>query len=69
MKKSKGYMIIAGLIAGFLFAAVVFTTGVFAAQENKNTEASKNVKEPTVVTSQKMTTDQKAKTALLKEMW
>jgi len=54
----------AGLMAGLLFAAVVFASGVFAAGESKNVEDNKNVKEPTVVTSQKMTTDQKAKTAL-----
>ncbi|MBF0557182.1 MAG: hypothetical protein HQL08_00210 [Nitrospirae bacterium] len=46
------------LIAGMLFAAVVSTGGVFAAEE------SKTAKEPTIVTSQKLTTDNKAKTAL-----
>lgn len=56
--------ILLGVIVGLFFAAVLFTTGVFAAEENKTIEQNKNVKEPTVVTSQKMTTDQKAKTAL-----
>jgi lipopolysaccharide export system protein LptA len=55
---------LSGVTAGLLFAAVVFATGVFAADETRNLEASKNIKEPTVVTSQKMTTDNKAKTAL-----
>ena len=50
--------IMVGLSAVILFAAFAFATGVYAIEENKA------VKEPTVVTSQKMTTDQKAKTAL-----
>ena len=41
-----------------LFAAAVSTGTVFAVEENRS------VKEPTIVTSQKMTTDNKAKTAL-----
>ncbi len=57
MKKNK-------VMAGLLFAALVFATGVFAAEENRSIEQSRNVKEPTVVTSQKMTTDSKAQTAL-----
>jgi lipopolysaccharide export system protein LptA len=72
MKKNKGLRInnfciqvlSPKIMAGLLFASVVFATGVFAAGENKNVEANKNVKEPTVVTSQKMTTDNKARTAL-----
>ncbi len=73
MKKNK---VLPGVMAGLLFAAVLFAAGVFAAEEstnveqnnnvkqNKNVEQNKNVKEPTIVTSQKMTTDNKAKTAL-----
>jgi lipopolysaccharide export system protein LptA len=49
---------LSGVIAGLLFVAIVCATGVFAAEENNN------VKEPTIVTSQKLTTDSKAKTAL-----
>ncbi len=68
MIESKGLCVV---LAGLLFAAVVYATGVFAAEGNKNVDQNKNVaeqnrnaKEPTVVTSEKMTTDQKAKTAL-----
>jgi lipopolysaccharide export system protein LptA len=55
MKKIKRMAVVT---AGLLFAAVVCATWVFAAEEKKN------VQEPTVVTSQKLTTDSKARTAL-----
>ncbi len=53
----------AGVVVVFFFVAALCTTLVFA-EEKKNVEEKKNIREPIVVTSQTMTTDQKAKTAL-----
>src|SRR5271157_3891716 len=47
----------------FFFVAAMCTTWVFA-EEKKNVEAKQNIREPIIITSQSMTTDQKAKTAL-----
>lgn len=53
------------VMAFLLFAALVSAGGVFAAEEKSNaSEQKNNVKEPTIVTSQKLTTDNKAHTAL-----
>jgi len=68
MKENQGSRInnlcLQALRACLLLGAILFATGVVAAEEKKSAEENKSVREPTIVTSQKMTTDNKAKTAL-----